>query len=61
LSSLDPLDREVLALRHSEHLGRAEAAKVLGIRREAGAKRYFLARKRLKDVLAAMPGGAEGL
>jgi RNA polymerase sigma-70 factor, ECF subfamily len=61
LNSLDPVDREVLALRHFEQLGRADAAQVLGITQEAGAKRYFRALKRLKDVLATMPGGCEGL
>ncbi|HEY2158342.1 MAG TPA: sigma-70 family RNA polymerase sigma factor [Isosphaeraceae bacterium] len=60
LNSLDPIDREVLALRHFEQLGRAEAALVLGITQEAGAKRYFRAVKRLKDVLAKLPGGSEG-
>jgi RNA polymerase sigma-70 factor (ECF subfamily) len=60
LNSLDPIDREVLALRHFEQLGRAEAAQVLGITQEAGAKRYFRALKRLKVVLATMPGGSEG-
>ena len=61
LNSLHPIDREVLALRHFEQLGRAEAAQVLGITQEAGAKRYFRALKRLKDVLATRPGGWEGL
>jgi RNA polymerase sigma-70 factor (ECF subfamily) len=61
LNSLDPIDREVLALRHFEQLGRSEAAAVLGITHEAGAKRYFRALKRLKDVLATLPGGWEGL
>jgi RNA polymerase sigma-70 factor (ECF subfamily) len=61
LNSLDPIDREVLALRHFEQLGRAEAALVLGISQEAGAKRYFRALKRLKDALATLPGGWEGL
>jgi RNA polymerase sigma-70 factor (ECF subfamily) len=61
LNSLDPIDREMLALRHLELLGRAEAAQVLGITREAGAKRYFRALKRLKDVLARMPGDGEDL
>ncbi len=60
LNSLDALDREVLALRHFEQLGRAEAALWLGITQEAGAKRYYRALKRLKDVLATMPGGREG-
>jgi RNA polymerase sigma-70 factor (ECF subfamily) len=61
LNSLDPIDREVLALRHFEQLGRAEAAQVLEITQEAGAKRYFRALKRLKDVLATLPGGGESL
>jgi RNA polymerase sigma-70 factor (ECF subfamily) len=59
LNSLDPIDREMLALRHFEQLSRAEAALVLGISQEAGAKRYFRAVKRLKDVLATMPGSGE--
>ena len=41
LNSLDPIDREMLALRHSEQLGRAEAAQVLGITREAGRSDNF--------------------
>jgi RNA polymerase sigma-70 factor (ECF subfamily) len=61
LNRLDPIDREVLALRHFEQLGRTETAQVLGITPETGAKRYFRALKRLKDVLATMPGGNEGL
>jgi RNA polymerase sigma-70 factor, ECF subfamily len=61
LNGLDPIDREVLALRHFEQLGRAEAAQVLGITQEAGAKRYFRALKRLKDALATLPGGREDL
>jgi len=61
LNSLDAIDREVLALRHFEQLGRAEAAQVLGITQEAGAKRYFRALKRMKDALATLPGGLEGL
>src|SRR3954467_2244156 len=61
LNTLDTIDREVLALRHFEQLSRAEAAEVLGISPEAGAKRYFRALKRLKEVLASMPGGWEGI
>jgi RNA polymerase sigma-70 factor, ECF subfamily len=61
LNSLDPIDREVLALRHFEQLSRAEVAQVLGISQETGAKRYFRALKRLKDALATLPGGSEGL
>jgi RNA polymerase sigma-70 factor, ECF subfamily len=61
LNALDPLDREVVALRHFELLSRAETAQVLGITEEAGAKRYIRALKRLKAILAAIPGGLEGL
>jgi RNA polymerase sigma-70 factor (ECF subfamily) len=61
LNSLDPLDREVVALRHFEQLSRAETAQVLGISEEAGAKRYIRALKRLKAILASMPGGLEGI
>jgi RNA polymerase sigma-70 factor (ECF subfamily) len=61
MNRLEPLDREALALRHFEQLSRAEAAEVLGISEAAAAKRYIRALKRLEEVLAAMPGGLEGL
>ena len=61
LNSLEPADREILALRHFEQLNRGEAAQALGITEEAGAKRYIRALKRIKDFLARMPGGLEGL
>jgi RNA polymerase sigma-70 factor, ECF subfamily len=57
LNSLDPLDREVLALRHFEQLSRAEVAQVLGISEAATSKRYVRALQRLKDVLSNLPGG----
>jgi RNA polymerase sigma-70 factor, ECF subfamily len=60
VNSLDHLDREVVALRHFEQLSRAETAVVLGISEEAGAKRYIRALKKLKTILAAMPGGLGG-
>ena len=44
-----------------EELTRQEAAQVLGIAEGAAAKRYIRALKRLKDVLADMPGGLEGI
>jgi RNA polymerase sigma-70 factor (ECF subfamily) len=57
LDNMDAIDREVLALRHFEQLTNEEAAAVLGIQERAAAKRYVRALKRLKDILAAMPGG----
>ncbi len=41
LNDMDPLDREVLALRHIEQLTNAEAARVLGIKEAAAGKRYL--------------------
>jgi RNA polymerase sigma-70 factor, ECF subfamily len=61
MNALDPLDREVVALRHFELLTRAETAMVVGITEEAGAKRYIRALKKLKVIMAAMPGGREGI
>lgn len=57
LDAMDATDREVLALRHFEQLTNGEAAAVLSITERAAAKRYVRALKRLKDILAAMPGG----
>jgi RNA polymerase sigma-70 factor (ECF subfamily) len=52
LNSLEPMDREILALRHFEELSNAEAAHLLGIRESAASKRYTRALKHLKDVLS---------
>jgi RNA polymerase sigma-70 factor (ECF subfamily) len=57
LNSMDPLDREVLALRHLEHLSNAETAQTLGIRESAASKRYIRALKKLRAILSSMPGG----
>jgi RNA polymerase sigma-70 factor (ECF subfamily) len=48
---LDPLDREILALRHYEELTNQEAAWELGITPAAASKRYIRALERLKAVL----------
>jgi RNA polymerase sigma-70 factor (ECF subfamily) len=60
LNGLDPVDREVLALRHFEQLTNAEAARVLGLRESAASMRYARALLRLKDVLAGLPDGWGG-
>jgi RNA polymerase sigma-70 factor (ECF subfamily) len=57
LNSMDPLDREVLALRHFEQLSPVETAQVLGIKEKAAGMRYVRALRRLKDILTALPGG----
>ena len=51
LDSMDDIDREVLVLRHFEHLTRTEAAQALDISEAACAKRYLRALKRLREVL----------
>jgi RNA polymerase sigma-70 factor, ECF subfamily len=55
-NSLEPLDREILALRHFEQLSNGEAAAVLGIDKSAASKRYGRALVRLRDVLVPILG-----
>ena len=61
LNTLDPMDREVLSLRHFEQMTLAETAVSLQIEESAAAKRYIRALKRLKSILANMPGGLESV
>jgi len=56
LNGMDPMDREVLALRHFEELSNDETAEVLGIRKSAASNRYVRALRRLKEVLSSMLG-----
>jgi RNA polymerase sigma-70 factor (ECF subfamily) len=56
LSGMDPLDREVLALRHFEQLTNAEVAQTLGLNESTASSRYLRALKRLKDELSHIPG-----
>jgi RNA polymerase sigma-70 factor (ECF subfamily) len=53
LNALDPLDRELLALRHFEQLTRDEAARVLRVDEGSVARRYVRALKTLNALLAA--------
>jgi RNA polymerase sigma-70 factor (ECF subfamily) len=53
---LEPLDREILALRHYEELTNQEAAEELGITPAAASKRYIRALERLKALLVHEPG-----
>jgi RNA polymerase sigma-70 factor (ECF subfamily) len=56
LNGMDPIDREILALRHFEELNNGEIATVLGLSKSAASNRYIRALKRLKDELANVPG-----
>lgn len=56
IQSMEPIDQEVLALRHFEELTNSEVAEVLQIQQKAASIRYIRAIARLKDVLEQMPG-----
>jgi RNA polymerase sigma-70 factor (ECF subfamily) len=56
LNRMDAMDREVLTLRHFEMLSNDETAVVLGIKKSAASNRYIRALKRLKELLASLPG-----
>ena len=56
LNKMDPLDREVLALRHFEELSNGETAELLGIQTAAASKRYVRALARLRQILEGIPG-----
>lgn len=60
LNDMDEIDREVLTLRHFEHLTRSESAAVLGITEAAAGKRYLRALRRLKDVMNEESEEADG-
>jgi RNA polymerase sigma-70 factor (ECF subfamily) len=56
LNGMDPMDREILALRHFEELSNGEAAEVLGLSKTAANNRYIRALGRLRDLLESIPG-----
>jgi RNA polymerase sigma-70 factor (ECF subfamily) len=56
LNNMDPLDREILTLRHFEQLNNVEVAETLGMNESTASSRYLRALKRLKDELSALPG-----
>ena len=56
LNTMEEIDREVIALRHFEELSNNEVAEVLGIGVQAASKRYIRAMKRMKELVAAIPG-----
>jgi RNA polymerase sigma-70 factor (ECF subfamily) len=59
LNSMDPVDREVLALKHFEQLSTSEIAEVLGMSKAGAGSRYLRAIKRLKEILSQIPGFAD--
>src|SRR5262249_34880240 len=61
LNGMDPIDREVLTLRHFEHLSNDETALVLDLSKAAASNRYIRALRRLKEILSSIPGLKEQL
>jgi RNA polymerase sigma-70 factor (ECF subfamily) len=59
LDRMDPIDREVLVLRHFEQLSNVECARVMGLNESAATKRYLRALRRLKDRLSPQSGGEQ--
>jgi RNA polymerase sigma-70 factor (ECF subfamily) len=60
MESMDPIDREVLALRHFEELRNGEVAEALGIAEKAASIRYVRALGRLKRILAGLSDFSAG-
>jgi RNA polymerase sigma-70 factor (ECF subfamily) len=56
LNGTDPLDREVLTLRHFEEQSNAEVDQVLGPSKTAESNHYMRALERLREALAGIPG-----
>ena len=60
LNQMDPIDREVIALRHFEELSNVETAKVLNIEQAAASKRYIRAMSRLGELMAEFNASENG-
>ena len=56
LDAMDPIDREVLTLRHFEVLSNSETAQVLKLSQAAASNRYVRALKRMKRILQETHG-----
>jgi RNA polymerase sigma-70 factor, ECF subfamily len=59
LNSMDPVDREVIALRHFEQVSGNEAAEILGLSKTGASSRYVRAMTRLKSILSQFPEFAD--
>jgi len=60
IENMDPIDREVLALRHFEELTNAEVAEELDIQPKAASIRYIRALQRLRSILSDLSGLVDG-
>ena len=55
LDELDEDDKEIILMRHFEHLGNSEAAEALGLSAAAAGMRYLRALRRLRGILGDHP------
>jgi len=53
LDRMDPIDREILALRHARQMTNSESASELGMSASAASKRYVRALRRLRRMIGA--------
>ena len=56
LSEMEPIDQEVLILRHFEELSNKEVAELLGLQRSTASNRYVRALQKLKVILTHIHG-----
>jgi RNA polymerase sigma-70 factor (ECF subfamily) len=59
LNAMEDIDREILVLRHFEMLTNDEAAQVLGLKAAAASNRHMRALKRLREIMAQVPGSGD--
>ena len=60
IEGMDPIDREILVMRHFEELTNREVAEILGVRETAASNRYVRALRRLKEILDSLPDFSGG-
>jgi RNA polymerase sigma-70 factor, ECF subfamily len=61
LNAMEPMDREILTLRHFEMLSNEETAQVLGLMKSTASNRYIRALRRLKGVLSSIANFPNGI
>lgn len=60
LNQMDPIDREILTLRHFEDLSNNEVAQLLNLKKSAASNRYVRALQRLRGAMAKLEGLSNG-
>lgn len=60
IDRMDPIDQEVLALRHFEQLGNKEVAEILEIGVTAASNRYVRAMARLAEIMSSVEATTQG-